>query len=249
MNYKETILTILDALRTPENTKIVDIFQDEISSKDEQAIETILKNKFQDTSITESALNELLSAHIKNMLEKQSRNSEAKYPLNDMFYYGISGNCAHIHLVPKDLHDLLKKGPKYLVDTVNMYMLDAIDKLKELKINGDSKFFSIDNVYMITPMYHSPTFEKAQELEFLKHFLFKVHSYSSEQLRDEAFVKDHPEAQLAKNIFGDKKNVASGILDLKTIASEEWQSKKNMKFQEYEKKGITLSEPQEQGDR
>ena len=50
-----------------------------------------------------------------------------------MFFYGMSENNIHLHL-PVDLHQMIsQKGISGTIDTVNLYLLDAIDRLKALK--------------------------------------------------------------------------------------------------------------------
>ena len=72
--------------------------------------------------------------------EKHHNQNEEKYPINDMFTYGISGNCIHLHL-PSDLHQILsKRGILGTMDTVNLQVLDAIDKIKQLRDDGFYRF-------------------------------------------------------------------------------------------------------------
>ena len=40
--------------------------------------------------------------------ERHHNQSEEKFPINDMFTYGISGNCIHLHL-PGNLHQMIAK--------------------------------------------------------------------------------------------------------------------------------------------
>lgn len=242
--YTDKLVSILLDLRTPDNAHVVDSLLNKLN----QMTDDQISEKLEKIGTTDDQIRTALDNRIQNMMNKEKYKTK-EYPLNDMFYYGLSGDSAHIHLVPKDLHHLLEKGPEYLVDTVNLYMLDAIDKLKNLKLDEDPRFVFVSHVYMITPMYHSPTFEKANELEFLRSLLFRVNSYSPENLQDNEYLKTHPEAQLAKDIFGDQKKVATAIIGIDTLAGEEWQTLKEAKFEEYRKKGLTLPDAQDHEDR
>ena len=153
-------------------------------------------------------------------IARENRNEE-KHPINDMFTYGISGNCIHLHL-PTDLHELMaRNGISKTIALVNLQLLDAIDKIKEMRDGGFYRFKDKDSIYMISPAVIK------REMKFLEELDFTTHSYSKKQLSDEKFVQETPEAQLATHIFGHDKNVGTALIRFEQINSKQWQEKKN----------------------
>lgn len=232
---KEKIKSVLLKLRNRKNSLVVNFYLGKLDIMEDDEIQNLLEK----TGSSEEEIKKFLTTKISMAMEKRKHQSK-RYPLNEMFYYGITGNCAHLHLVPKDLHPLLKNGSHYLVCIHNIYLLEAINKIKDMKQHSNDALSEVENVYMISPIFHSPTFAKEKELDFLQSLMFDVKSYTSEQLKDDEFTKNNYEAKLTKKIFGSEKSVASAILDINTIASDEWQSKKNEKINEYKNQGITL---------
>ena len=55
------------------------------------------------------------------------------------------------------------------MDTVNLHLLDAIDKIKQLRDNGFYRFQGKDSIYMISPI--------RREMKFLDSMDFKTQSY------------------------------------------------------------------------
>lgn len=151
-------------------------------------------------------------------------------------HIGISGNCVHLHL-PGDLHKMINEiGISKTQDTVNLYLLDAIDKIKSLKDTGFYKFEDIDNIYMLSPALIG------RALKFLEDLDFKVNSYKKKDLKDDNFIANTPEAQLATSIFGRDKNIGSAIISFEKLNSEEWQKKKNNKIKEFNENGILIND-------
>lgn len=68
----------------------------------------------------------------KKIDENLHHHNDDKEPINSMFTYGTSGNCVHLHL-PVELRPVLKeKGIQGTIDTVNLYLLDAVDKISRM---------------------------------------------------------------------------------------------------------------------
>lgn len=226
---KQDAKNILISMRKPENETFVNYLLGQIDMMDDQRIADELQKLGNDEGNVRSFFEGKIA-------ERTSNRNEEKFSINDMFTYGISGNCVHLHL-PGSLMEMMKeKGMSKTMDTVNLYLLDAIDRLSKLKQDGFYKFQDIDNIYMISPIMIG------RETQFLEGFDFETHSYRKKELRDPKFVQEHPEAQLATHIFGKDRNVGTALISFDTISTPEWQSKKRQKIQEFSEKGITLSE-------
>lgn len=232
MNKLE-IKNILMSMRTQSNEAQVNYWLGKVDMLDDKIISEYLK-KIGDS---EENIRDYFNEQIEKMEISQLRRDE-KYPINKFFTYGVSQskNCIHLHL-PGDLHELIKsRGLISTMDTINLYLLDAIDKIKFMKSNNHPNFHNIDNIYMISPILLK------RELIFLKEMDFKIALYKKKDLTDKKFLSEHPEAQLAKHIFGTDKNVGTALIDLDTILSEEWEKKKDNKIKEYNDKGIFIHE-------
>lgn len=224
---KQEIKNILISMRTQENEEIVNNLLGRIDLMDEKEIKTTLE-KVGDNE-------ESIRKFFQSKLSKQHHNND-KYPINDMFTYGVSGNCIHLHL-PGDLHQMLaERGITGTINTVNLYLLDAIEKIKKLREDGFYKFQEKDSIYMISPIL------AGREMKFLDSMDFETQFYRKKDLNDEKFLEEHKEARLATKIFGKHQNVGTASIGFDIISSKEWQDKKNQKVQEFAKKGIKLQE-------
>ena len=225
LNKKE-VKNILMSMRTQENGEYIDFLLGRIDKIDEEKLQTVLK----EVGETE----EDIKAYVSKQIEQRRPQGEDKIPINEMFTYGISGKSIHLHL-PVDLHPMLaEKGLSATIDTVNLYLLDAMDRIKELKDSGSYKFQNQDIIYMISPILRS------REIKFLESMDFSTHFYRKQELKDKEFLKTHPEAQLAVRIFGEEKNVGTASIEIERMNSKEWQDKKNGKIKEFKEKGITI---------
>lgn len=228
MNKKD-IKAILMSMRTSENDEIVNKILGKIDMMDDIALKRAVKQ----VGETEEAVKKFLE---KKLSEKQNNNSQEHISINEMFSYGISGNCIHLHL-PSDLHQLIfKKGLSKTIDTVNLYLLDAIDRIKALKDEGYYKFIEKDSIYMISPIL----FER--EMKFLDSLDFETKIYKKKELSNDEYIKENPEAMLAISIFGKTQNVGRAKIKFNKIDSKEWQEKKQEVVKNFESKGITLVE-------
>ena len=226
---KEDVRNILISMRTADNEATVNFLLGNIDMKDDDTIEHAIMN------LGNSEKN-IRAFFQKKIEEKNSNQQNEKYPINDMFTYGISGNCIHLHL-PTDLHELIvKNGISKTIALVNLHLLDAIDKIKDMKNKDFYKFKDKDSIYMISPAMIK------KEMSFLEGLGFTTHSYSKKQLSDIDFVQKTPEAQLAVSIFGKDKNVGTASIGFDVINSKEWQEKRNSAIQSFKERGITLDD-------
>lgn len=224
---KKDIKAILMSMRTTENDGMINKLLGKIDMMDD----TSLQNAVKQVGDTEEAVRTFFENKI---AEKQNTNKEEHTPINEMFSYGVSGDCIHLHL-PTDLHQMIsQKGISRTIDTVNLYLLDAIDKIKALKDAGYNRFQEKDSIYMISPIL------RGKEMEFLEGLDFKTKSYKKQELSSDEFIKENPEAMLATNIFGKEKKVGTAKIKFDTISSMEWQKKKQEVVRLFEEKGISL---------
>ena len=226
---KQEIKNILMSMRTQENDTLINNLLGKIDMMDEKSFQTALEK----VGNNEEGVRKFFESKLS---ERHHNQSEEKFPINDMFTYGISGNCIHLHL-PGDLHQMLaKKGLSGTINTVNLQLLDAIDKIKQLRDNGFYRFQGKDSIYMISPILIG------REMKFLDSMDFQTQLYKKTDLNNDEFIEEHPGAKLATQIFGKDKNVGTASIKFETISSKEWQEKKREKIQEFAKKGITLQE-------
>lgn len=173
------------------------------------------------------------------LIEKQNNKQDDKMPINAMFTYGISGNCIHLHL-PVNLHEnFSKQSISKTMALVNLYLLDAIDRIKGLKDNGFYKFQGKDTIYMISPAMIK------REMKFLNELDFITHSYTKKQLNSVEFVERTPEAQRAVHFFGKNHNVGTASIGFNAIDSISWQDKKNRAVEALNAKGISIPDNKE----
>ncbi len=218
------------AMRTPKNEEEMNRLLGMIDMADEET----LQNKIEEIGGTEEAINAFLKKQILKIQEKH-------IPINEMFSYGINGNCIHLHL-PVDLHPMIfDKGISRTMDTVNLYLLDAMERIKSLRDSGYYKFQDKDSIYMM-----SPILKGKRILGFLDELDFKRRFYREKELNNEDFLKNHSEAMLARKIFPERDYVGVAEITFDKMASQEWQDKKQKVVQELKNKGISLEKEKEE---
>ena len=231
MNKKD-IKRIVMSMRTPENENQINNLLGKIDLLPEEKLQTMIAQ----IGDNEESIRNYLE---RKLNERNNNGNEEHTPINNMFAYGISGSCIHLHM-PVDLHEMMsKKGIKKTVDTVNLYLLDAIERIRKLQSEGFYKFNSKDSIYMISPIL------VGREMKFLEELDFETHAYRKKELQSEEFVAEHPEAQLAIHIFGKNSNVGTARIGMDVINTQEWQSKRDKKVEEFEKNGIALNRDEE----
>ena len=228
MNKKD-IKMILMSMRTSENEKIINNLLGKVDMMDDRS----LQNAVEQVGGTKEDVRAFLEKKISG---KRYDKTEKHIPINDMFFYGISENNIHLHL-PVDLHQMIsQKGISRTIDTVNLYLLDAIDRLKALMDDGYYKFQEKNGIYMISPLL------TGRERKFLEALEFSTRIYKKKELNNEEFLKENIEAKLATDVFGKGKQVGVASIKFDTISSKEWQEKKQQVIKDLESKGITLNE-------
>lgn len=229
---KNDIKRILMSMRTAQNENQVNNLLGKIDLLSEEKLQTMIAQ----IGDNEDSIKKYLEGKLK---DRNNNEHEKHTPINKMFTYGLSGSCIHLHM-PVDLHEMMsKKGIKKTVDTVNLYLLDAIERIRKLQNDGFYRFDGKDSIYMISPIL------VGREMKFLEDLDFETHSYRKKELQSEEFVAEHPEAQLAIHVFGRNSNVGTAKIGLDVINSQEWQDKRNKKVEEFGEQGITLSRDEE----
>ena len=224
MNRKD-IKSILISMRTPQNENQINNLLGKIDLLPEEKLQTMIAQ----IGDNEESIRKYLEGKLN---ERNNKGQEQHTPINNMFTYGISGSCIHLHM-PVDLHEMMsKKAIKKTVDTVNLYLLDAIERIRKLKNDGFYRFKDKDSIYMISPIL------RGREIEFLESLDFGTHSYKKKELQSEVFVAHNPEAQLAVYLFGRESNVGAAKIALDVINSQQWQTRRNQKIKELEMQGI-----------
>ena len=223
---KSEIKNILFSMRTAQNEEIINNLLGKIDLLSEEK----LHNTLGQVGDNEESIRNYLQEKINSMQGQQETHTK----INRMFSYGISGNTIHLHM-PVDLHEMFAKmGISRIMSMVNLYLLDAIDRIRMMQAEGFYKFLDKDTIYMISPVLLK------RELEFLNSLDFRTQIYKKKELQDERFVAEHPEAQLAIRIFGNNKDVGMAMIGLDMINSKEWQEKKSKQIQIFNENGIKL---------
>lgn len=217
------------SMRTSENENTVNSLLGKIDLLSDKKIQSMVSQ----IGNTE----EDIKNYLQSKLEKtQNHTHEEHTPINEMFTYGISSGTIHLHM-PVDLHQMIsERGISKTVDTVNLFLLDAIERIRRLQSDGYLKFKEKDSIYMISPIL------VGRELKFLNGLDFTTQTYKKKDLQNSEFVSQNPEAQLATHIFGTDKTIGTAKISMDIINSSEWQEKRNLQVKEFEKKGIVIDE-------
>lgn len=216
---KEEIYKYLKSLENNSNKDKVAILKSAIDNMSEEEFESQLSK----LEYNKDKIKEVIDTKLERLVDRNE-----KKPINDMFTYGVSSNCVHLHL-PQDLKDTISKlGLKGTLDKINLSLLDALDKVYA-KTKNDKSFSNIDGIYMISPALIN------KEIEFLEGLDFETHLYKKKDLKNEQFVKNTPEAQLAVSIFGSKANIGTAKISIKQMEEDSWKEKKNLEVDRLER--------------
>lgn len=225
---KEKVKEILMSMRNMKNEPIVNRILGRIDMMDEE----VIYREIEKIGNTEKDIKNFFEEKIKKEVYRIYKSE--KLQINDIFTYGMAGNSIQLHL-PMDLHPMIsKRGYSYTKDMMNLYLLDALDKVHSLKQNGFYRFKKMKKIYLISPLLIG------MERKFLEEFDFCTRVYTKQNLKDELYVKEHSEAKIARQLFGNQQQIGVAEIDLDKIATKEWQDKKNKKIKEFKEKGIVF---------
>lgn len=228
---REYIVNILESMRTEENSTEIDELLKALKKLSDNDINARLKQ----IGDSEEAVRAFFQTQIESRKYRRTDHIHIEHtPVNKMFTYGITGNSIHLHM-PHDLRPLLaKKGIRETVYMVNLYLLDAIDRLRTLKNNGLEKFKEIDQFYMISPIL------MGKEIKFLEDLDFETRTYKKHDLNNPEFLQTNSEALLGVSLFGSENNIGVASIGIDTVNSSEWQAKKQEIINRIAKKGVSL---------
>ncbi|MDD2376971.1 MAG: hypothetical protein PHD15_06290 [Clostridia bacterium] len=112
--------------------------------------------------------------------------------LNDFISYGISNNTFHLHIIPKDVRDMLNSEGLL---RINIYLIDALDKIKDILKNDEFK--NINTIFAVSPILR---LSKLQDM--FKELNFDVEQTKHQNLLDKFLdAKSVYQANLPKEVF------------------------------------------------
>ena len=179
---KSQVKNIINSLIDGTNNNVIITLLGKLDMMSETEVEDIT-SKFE----TEEKLKEFLKDKLKQNLEERTTEH---LPINKMFTYGIKNGCVHLHL-PGNLRPMMSKlGPSKTLATVNLYLLDAIHRIGNMKTNEYPGFKNVNSIYMISPALIQ------RELDFLKNIYFKINLFLKKDLQNESFTTSTPSARV-----------------------------------------------------
>lgn len=152
---KTRIIEILNSMKIEGNREKIDNAINKVNGLSEENIRKICNGK------TEEEIKQILEN-----LVFGNKKEEIKINLNDMFYYGRTGNTIHIHLVEPDLHDMKDKlgtqgFGKYMKDKLEDALLSLQEVFKKDK--------TMEEVFAVSPIfYHESSRKMHEDLGFEK---------------------------------------------------------------------------------
>ena len=226
---KDQLREIINSLIPQYDNKLIEIALSKLDSLSNEKISTILNE-------IRSNDEQSIKTYIQGLIEKMKKNSLMKFtPINRMFTYGVNDTDIHLHM-PVDLNPIISKyGMSKTRDILNLYLLDAIERIRKLYNDGYSKFNGVSEIYMISQLLFGK-----REIDFLNSLDFKTQTYDVKQLQDKDFIRVNLEAKAATLFFGNNAPVGSAKIKISVINSEEWQQKRLDQVKKIAEKGITL---------
>lgn len=152
------------------------LFTDSIDVVRQKAMDKYMNSGMSIEEITEDMV-KVIEKMKKNHDRQEQIRKEKHYDLNDLFDCRVSGNCLHIHVVPKDVRDDMKNagGPtKYINDVVAPKLDDALKKVSNI-LNNEEK-----DVTVIAAI--SPTLRLTQNL-------FREKGFDVQETNDPKFTQ------------------------------------------------------------
>lgn len=225
---KNDVKKLLFSIRTSENTAEVNNILGKIDMMTDEEIENKTKN------FSKEQIEQFFKSKIEN------RNNSHFTKVNDFFEYGISGGCVHLHL-PGDFHSMFEKLGKVKASAaIAKNLIDAATKINNQRNSGDSKLANCTSLYMISPIFYSPTFypkilrnKDVRDNKKIETPIFKIfklmgletNTYTREELQNSDFVQNNKEAKLAAKNFGTNKDVGAAILSFEKFNSKKFQTR------------------------
>lgn len=241
MNKKE-VKGILFSIRTPENEAVVNYVLGEIDMKTDEEVEEIVKKLLIEFNMEKGQEIEAIERFIEKKKEKESQN-RSEFPfkkINEFFEYGINGDCVHFHL-PGDFHSMFQKyGIVKASAEIAKKLIDAANRINNQRKMGDQRLEKCSSMYMISPIFYSPTFYpkvlrdkniranikiETPIFKIFKLMGLETATYTREELQNDDFVKNNKEAALAVKNFGNNRDVGAAILSFEKFNSKKFQAR------------------------
>lgn len=216
-------------MRTSENESQINYLLGQIDCYTEDRLESFVKQM--------GGSEESVKAYLEEKFKlKHNKEHGNKIPINKMFTYGVTGNCLHLHILDNLGPMISTMGTRKAMDTINLHLLDAIERIRNLKNSGYFRLKDVESIYMISPILIE------EELKFLQAMDFDTRLYSKKDLQKADGNDSNSEIQLAKNIFGSNRSVGTAKISMATINSSKWQEKRRNTIKKFEEQGISLNE-------
>lgn len=198
--FKPKIKRVLRSLRTKENQVWVNALLGKIDiMKDDELVNhltDIKKHCVQNSLDFKEELKNVLQSKI---IALQNEGKGENYSLNGAFLFNIKDNSALLHM-PLDFTKPFGNKESFLkaMDAYNPYLLDAIDKLKDLKDNGFYPLNGVDTIAMYSPIL------MGDELVWLKDLGFETNYHKKGNYKNPQYFIDNPEAIIGVTKFQGK---------------------------------------------
>ena len=134
----------------------------------------------------------------------QSRHKFTK--LNDMVSFGVNGRTIHIHVVPKDLHDVLNREG---LRQGELELIDALEKIKDM-LKTDKRYKHINKVFAVSSIIRKPISRLFTNLDF------DVKTLKTEDAKNDVELKNF------YSMFKDGKYIGRAQLSREKLFSDEW---------------------------
>lgn len=229
MNKKE-VKKILFSIRTSENEAIVNNILGEIDMMTEEKVEAKTKN------VSEIKVKQYFEMKI----EKKQNVTSHFIKVNDFFEYGINGGVVHLHL-PGDFHRMFKENGKLKASAIiAKNLIDAATRINNQRNMGDSRLEKCTSMYMVSPIFYSPTFypkvlrdRKLRDNIKVETPIFKIFklmglettTYTREELQNSDFIQNNKEAERAVKNFGTNRDVGVAMLSFDKFNSKKFQTR------------------------
>ena len=202
--------------------EIEQVLQDMVTKKNKEQIEEI-RNRI--SSMSDEELSSLVASKgvkntrdvrkiVKKELKTTRRNHSKFQPLNDLVSYGMTGKTIHIHLIPKDVSNILMgPGRREALRESELLLIDAIEKIK-IKMQTERKFKKVENVYAVSGIMSGIV------AKWFKEIGFDVKTLPMEEAKQDEELK-----RFTKR-FAEQRKLGRANLPREVLMSEEWEANK-----------------------
>lgn len=159
MLLKEEVKNIILKMEqaNPQKINFLEKYIDRINRMtDEEFEKNIKENNLLNQDDVIKFVNEPIEREIKNSSKNKFKS------LNETVGFGVSDNTLHIHVMPTELKEALKKdGRKRL----GLELIDSLEKIQEI-LKNDENYNNISHVYAVSTILRGPILDMFKDLEF-----------------------------------------------------------------------------------